>query len=138
MVLFLPPSAASLQFSEETSEMVNQQTVYREKLATLNPLFSCLLKLSAASSCNSIMSLLILCALPKALATRRKPLIENLFWVFFSRYFSISHCDGGMLANVTSHGLKVQKIIPVRTTKQSLEGFLVRISLRFRFLLWMF
>lgn len=29
---------------------------------------------------------------------------------FFSRYFSVSHCDGGMFANITSHGVKVQKI----------------------------
>lgn len=35
----------------------------------------------------------------------------------------MSHCDGGMFANVTSHDLKVQKITPVRATKQSLEGF---------------
>lgn len=57
----------------------------------------------------------------KALLPEHKPLIENLIF-FFSRYFSVSHCDGGMFANVTSHSLKVQKITPVRTTKQSLKN----------------
>lgn len=39
MVLFLLPSAASLQFSGETSEMVNRRNALEEKLTKLNALF---------------------------------------------------------------------------------------------------
>lgn len=81
--------------------------------------------MSAANSCNFITSHLILCALVKALATRHKALIDNLcfFWIFFSRYFSVSHCDGGMIANVTTHGLKVQNN-PSQNYKTVFGGFL--------------
>lgn len=39
MVLFLLPLAASLQFSGETSEMVNWRNALEEKLTKLNALF---------------------------------------------------------------------------------------------------
>lgn len=101
--------------------MVNQQIVCREKLATLNPLFSALLYLSAANSCNSIMSLLILCALPKALATRYKPLIEN--FCFFGIFFKVLFCLPLWWRNVCKCNQswpKGSENIPIRTTKRSL------------------
>lgn len=58
---------------------------------------------------NFITSLLILCALLKALATRHKPLIENFsFSIFFQGTFAAPILIEELLANVTSYSLKVQ------------------------------
>lgn len=59
-----------------------QQQVFKEELATLNPLF-CQAKLSAANSCSFITNLLMPCVLFKALVARHKPLIHNLSFFFW-------------------------------------------------------